>query len=108
MNTWHANLRFVALAIIAIFCASGEARAAPGYRVIGQPDLASTTLATRCPGANARFNFTNDGGFKMYGPSGIAIDPRGRLYVTDYGGRRVLTWPDFDAFAACQAADGVI
>jgi mannan endo-1,4-beta-mannosidase len=84
------------------------AAAAPPYRVLGQPDLASTTLATRCPGANARFNFKNDGGFQMFGPSGIAIDPRGRVFATDYGGRRVLTWPDFDALARCSAADAVI
>jgi mannan endo-1,4-beta-mannosidase len=82
--------------------------AAPTYRVIGQPNLAGTTLASRCAGVNARFNFRNDGGFAMYGPSGIAIDPRGRIFITDFGGRRVLTWPNFDALAACASADAVI
>lgn len=91
-----------------LFFATGLAAAAPPYRVLGQPNLASLTLATRCPAANARFNFLNDGGFLMFGPAGIAIDPRGRIFVTDYGGRRVLTWPNFDALQACAAADGII
>jgi mannan endo-1,4-beta-mannosidase len=82
--------------------------AAPDYRLLGQPNLASTTLATRCADARARFNFDGAGGFKMYGPSGIAIDPRGRLFVTDYGGKRVLTWPDVDSLTVCAAADDVI
>jgi len=44
----------------------------------------------------------------MFGPSGIAVDLTGRLYVTDYGGQRVLTWADVDGLSGCQAADGVI
>lgn len=84
------------------------AEAGPGYRLLGQPTLADTSLASRCPLANAQFNFLNNGGFEMYGPSGIAVDPRGRLYVTDFGGQRVLTWPNFAALQRCQAADGVI
>lgn len=84
------------------------ASAAPGYRTLGQPTLADTSLATRCSDLNARFNFNNSGGFDMHGPSGIAIDPRGRLYVTDFGGQRVLTWPNFDALNSCSPADGVI
>src|SRR5688572_9203429 len=84
------------------------AEAQPAYSVLGQPNLAGTTLASRCPGANARFNRTNDGGFVMHGPSGIAVDPRGRLFVTDFGGKRVLTWPNFSALTACRTADGVI
>jgi mannan endo-1,4-beta-mannosidase len=78
------------------------------YRVLGQPTLADTTLASRCRNVDARFNFSTTDGFDMYGPSGITVDPRGRLYVTDFGGRRVLTWPDVDALQSCQAADGVI
>lgn len=95
--------------LVVIGCAvAGQAFAAPIYRVLGQPDLAGTTLATRCAGANARFNFSNADGFDMHGPSGIAIDPRGRVYVTDFGGKRVLTWPDFEALQSCSQADGVI
>ncbi len=75
---------------------------------LGQPNLAATSLASRCPDANARFNFKNDGGFEMYGPSGIAIDPRGRVFVTDFGGGRVLTWPDVSALASCTPAQSVI
>ncbi len=88
--------------------AGGPAFAAPGYRTLGQPSLADTTLASRCPGANARFNQSNDGGFEMNGPAGVAVDPRGRLFVTDFGGKRVLTWPDATSLANCEAADGVI
>lgn len=73
------------------------------YDVLGQPTLADTTLASRCPNLNAQFNFKDNGG-----PSGIAIDPRGRIYVTDYGGQRVLTWPNASALQACQSADEVI
>jgi sugar lactone lactonase YvrE len=94
-------------AIAATLCAT-TASAAPPYRVLGQPTLADNTLASRCADAAARFNYSNAGGFDMYGPSGIAIDPRGRIFVTDFGGQRVLTWPDFDALASCQPADAVI
>ncbi|MGB8701859.1 MAG: glycosyl hydrolase [Thermosynechococcaceae cyanobacterium] len=82
--------------------------AAPSYRVLGQPTLADKTLASRCTAANARFNFKNDGGFEMHGPAGIAVDPRGRIFVTDFGGQRVLTWPNIDALQSCKAADGVL
>jgi mannan endo-1,4-beta-mannosidase len=77
--------------------------------VLGQPTLSSTTLASRCANADARFNFRWDPGFgEMFGPSGIAVDAGDRLYVTDYGGQRVLTWPNFEALEACLPADGVI
>ena len=82
--------------------------AAVNYRVLGQPDTVSTSLPSRCADPNAQFNFSNTAGFDMHGPSGIAVDPRGRLYVTDFAGKRVLTWPNFDALNQCQAADGVI
>lgn len=78
------------------------------YRVLGQPTLADTTLASRCRNVDARFHFSTVAGFDMYGPSGIAVDPRGRIYVTDFGGQRVLTWPDVEALQSCQSADGVI
>ena len=32
----------------------------------------------------------------------------GRIFVTDFGGRRVLTWPNFGALTSCVAADAVI
>ncbi len=97
---------FLALALCLLGLAGAEA--AVPYRVMGQPTLAGTTLASRCAGANARFNFFNNGGFEMFGPTGIAVDPRGRFFAGDYGGRRVLTWPNFESYAACQAADAVI
>lgn len=86
----------------------GEASAAPAYLTLGQPNLSGTTLASRCAQPNARFTFENNGGFQMFGPSGIAVDPRGRVFVTDYGGQRVLTWPNFEALKSCSVADGVI
>jgi len=85
------------------------AGAVPAYGVLGQPTLADSSLASRCPDLNAQFNFKdNGGGDLMHGPSGIAIDFRGRIYVTDYGGQRVLTWPNAGALQACQSADEVI
>lgn len=99
---WAAILALYSLLLAA------PTTAAPGYRVMGQPTLVDTTLASRCTNANARFNFSDAGGFNMYGPSGIAVDPRGRIYVTDFGGRRVLTWPNVDALKSCKPADGVI
>ena len=87
---------------------ASPAAAATNYRVLGQPDLASITLASRCADPNAQFNFSNSAGFDMHGAAGIAVDQRGRIYVTDFGGKRVLTWPNFDALTQCQAADGVI
>ena len=77
------------------------------YRVLGQPSLANTSLASRCPDPDARFNFSNANG-GMSGPAGIAVDANGRLYVTDYGGQRVLTWADVDVLKSCETADGVI
>src|SRR5690348_2508509 len=103
MNCFPKNLQaaLCAFGILAI-ASLGEAAAAPGYQVLGQPNLARTTLASRCAQANARFNFKNNGGFQMFGPSGIAVDPRGRVFVTDYGGQRVLTWPNFEALQSCS------
>jgi len=77
---------------------------------MGQPALADTAFASRCADVNARFggNVDHSQDWGMSGPSGIAIDPRGRLYVTDYGGQRVLTWPNFEALTSCKPADGVI
>jgi DNA-binding beta-propeller fold protein YncE len=79
----------------------------PDYRVLGQPTVADTLLASRCPGADARFGGSGTVA-DMFGPSGVAVDSNGRLYATDYGGQRALTWPDVDVLATCQAADGVI
>ena len=95
---------------VALFAtlSQGESRAAPSYGVLGQPNLNGKTLSSRCTNGAARFSYLNNGGFEMFGPSGIAIDPSGRFFVTDFGGRRVLTWPNFASLAACSAADGVI
>ncbi len=97
----------LALALCSVFPLS-QVHADPGYRVLGQPTLEDASYASRCADPNAQFNYSTAGGFEMYGPSGIAIDPRGRVYVTDFGGQRVLTWPDADALESCQPADGVI
>ena len=99
---------WIAICILCSLLSAAVADAAPGYRVLGQPTLLDTTFDSRCLNAGAQFNFSDAGDFDMYGPSGIAVDPRGRLYVTDFGGQRVLTWPDVDALKRCQSADGVI
>lgn len=104
--TFGVKTRAFLLVIGSLFVAVG-ANAAP-YRVLGQPTLAGTTLASRCPSATAQFSFRNAGGFNMYGPSGVVVDPRGRIYVTDFGGRRVLTWPNVNALQICQNAESVI
>lgn len=99
----------VILAVGALLSAAAQpAVSAPAYKTLGQPTTSDKSLGSRCPGANARFNFSNDGGFEMYGPAGIAVDPSGRIFVTDFGGKRVLTWPDATSLANCEAADGVI
>lgn len=95
------------LTLAAGFGLSG-ALAAPGYTLLGQPTVADGTLASRCADVDARFNFANDGGFEMHGPAGLAIDPRGRIWVTDFGGRRVLSWPDATVLQSCEPADTVI
>lgn len=102
LSAWTMALAFFGLFGVA------PVNAEPGYRVLGQPALIDVTLASRCADANARFNFSNTGGFDRYGPAGIAVDPRGRIYVTDFGGQRVLTWPNVEALESCQPADGVI
>jgi mannan endo-1,4-beta-mannosidase len=79
------------------------------YAVIGQPGLADSTLGSRCANSNARFTPHDfGGGFSVAGPTGIAIGPKRRLFVVDDGGHRVLSWPNADAVATCQAADQVI
>src|ERR1051325_7365154 len=78
------------------------------YTVLGQPTISDTRLETRCPNPNATFNYMPSDTDPMYGPSGIAVDPRGRLYITDYAGHRVLSWPDSDALTNCLGADVVI
>lgn len=70
------------------------------YRVLGQPTLVGETLASRCGGGNQRFNQLG----LDKGPVGLAIDPDGRLFATDFGGRRVLMWASVDALSACQDA----
>jgi mannan endo-1,4-beta-mannosidase len=101
------SARRVLVFIFALFCMHHTALAKISYSTLGQPDLASISLASRCANPNARFSFDN-AGFDQYGPSGIAIDPRGRIFVTDFAGDRVLTWPDFTALTSCQPADAVI
>lgn len=102
------NVARILLAFGAILLAAGTVEAATKFRTLGQPDLASITRGTRCADRNARFNFFSDGVVSQYGPSGIAIDAGGRLFVTDYAGNRVLSWPDFESLGACQPADFVI
>ncbi len=98
----------LALIGVALVLRIANVEAAVPYRVVGQPGLAGTSLASRCAGANARFNFLNNGGFQMFGPTGIAVNPSGRFFAADYGGQRVLTWLNFESYATCQAADAVI
>lgn len=100
------TFRALAAAVLAALVAWPVHAAAP--TPLGQPTLSGTTLASRCPDAKARFNFANDGGFDMYGPAGIAIDPRGRVFMTDFGGRRVLTWPNVTLLTSCKPAEAVI
>lgn len=100
---------FASAILVASHLAAADAGvAAPKYRVIGQPDLQGQTLGSRCSASRARFNFTDDGGFDMHGPAGIASDPSGLLFVTDFGGRRVLGWSDFDSLGKCAQASELI
>ena len=94
------------VAAVALALTASSASAAT-YSVLGQPNLASTTLASRCENPNARFNYLNEG-FERFGPAGIAVAPDGRLFVTDFGGKRVLVWPNANALSACQPASAVI
>ncbi len=84
----HRVLRFASLAALA----SGAA----AERVLGQPDLTTTT--------NHAVSSTS-----MLNPSGLAFDAAGRLYVADTGFNRVLR---FNAPSAALtdgiAADGVL
>src|SRR5258708_236084 len=75
--------------------------------VLGQPSTAASALGTRCPNSNAPLNYSAGIG-GIYGPPGMAGDPRGRVYVTVYAGPRVLPWPDSDALQTCSTADSVI
>ena len=76
------------------------------YTVLGQPTTGDTTTGSRCGSSNANFNYNPNS--DDAGPAGIAIDPRGRFYVTDYAGHRVLSWPDSDGLVPCLGADAVI
>jgi hypothetical protein len=102
----HRNRGWAQLYLPLLTSALLFSAAANGQGVLGQPTNSDVTLASRCPGQFARFNYSSANG-GMFGPSGIAVDLRGRLLVTDYGGHRVLTWPDVDALNTCKSADGV-
>ncbi|MBI4909995.1 MAG: hypothetical protein HY820_40625 [Acidobacteria bacterium] len=90
---------------VSILVFAGAAGSQP--LVIGQMYPTGTALSSRCPGKDTRFSYSNTGD-EMHGPTGIAIDPHGRLFVADYAGRRVLTWSNVDRLQACQTADAVI
>src|SRR3954447_32737 len=98
----------VPVGMVARADAAGQSTVPAFQSTLGQPTLADRTQSTRCAGANARFTYFDNGGFKMYGPAGIAVASSRRVFVTDYGGRRVLSWPNTDALTQCQSADLVI
>jgi len=91
-----ASLRRSLTFLIGFLTLPNPAAAQPVTTVLGQPTIAGATLASRCANTNANFNYSPDNGV-MHGPAGIAVDPRGRIFVTDFAGRRLLTWPDVDA-----------
>jgi sugar lactone lactonase YvrE len=69
--------------------ANGFANGAPADLVIGQPDFLSYTQ-----------NNGGESASSMYGPSGLAVDGSGNLYVGDSNNGRVLQYDD--PFAACH------
>lgn len=62
--------------------------------VLGQPDFAIRTAGTSA--------------VKMAGPSGVAVDAAGRLWVADQTNRRVLRFDAAASLADGAAADGVL
>ena len=62
--------------------------------VFGQPNFTSNTPATSASG--------------MGGPSGVAVDSAGRLWVADSGNQRVLRFDNAASKANGAAADGVL
>lgn len=86
-----------------------DARQDAAIRVLGQPDVDSASLSTRCTDPDARFMRTDfGGGFVGHGPAGVVVTSVGRLFAADFGGRRILSWADVDDLPPCQPADLVI
>jgi len=62
--------------------------------VLGQPDFATSSSGTTA--------------LKMNTPTRVFVDGSGRLWVSDYGNRRVLRFDNASAKASGAAADGVL
>ena len=93
--------RWLAAAALLSGCLASSPALAVDYRVLGQPTLTSEAFSSRCTGTNQRFGGLLGGG---KGPAGITVDADGRLFATDFGGKRVLMWATVDALASCQGA----
>lgn len=73
---------------------SSLANGAAATTVLGQPDFTTHTSGTS--------------GVKMAGPSGVAVDAAGRLWVADQTNRRILRFDDAATLGNGAAADGVL
>lgn len=78
--------------------ASGFTNGQTADLVLGQPDLATTLQP-------AQGKVT---GTVLFGPSGIAIDTQGNVYVVDSGDNRIVRFPKPFAQTGAQTADLVI
>ncbi|HEU4328600.1 MAG TPA: NHL repeat-containing protein [Roseiflexaceae bacterium] len=74
--------------------AAGKGSGAAADGVLGQPDFTGTSCRTSAQG--------------MCGPSGLARDGQGRLWVVDDGSRRVLRFDSVAAKPNGASADGVL
>jgi DNA-binding beta-propeller fold protein YncE len=74
---------------------SRQASAQSAVRVLGQPDFSSTVCGDITPGT-------------LCAPLGVAVDPGGRLFVSDSTNNRVLSWPSAANFGNGDSADLVL
>jgi sugar lactone lactonase YvrE len=99
---WGTVLLLATMAMV-LFVATGLAWAAIGDtvadRVLGQSDFTSKVCNK---GAN------QPGPGRLCAPSDAAVGPGGRLFVTDTGNNRVLSWPSAASFTNGEQADLVI
>ena len=100
---WRAVLVLATAMAVALVGVGGLAWAASGDtvadRVLGQVDFTSK-LCNK--GAN------QPGPGRLCAPSDAAVNPSGRLFVTDTGNNRVLSWPSASSFTNGEQADLVI
>ena len=100
-----AGLVILSMALLAV----PSSASAQNFSVLGQPDLASTSLAHPLRGPERTLQLHNADGFDQHGPSGIAVDSTGSPLRHRLRRRSCSELAECAAsLTACQPADRLI